>query len=98
MGHENYAQWKFYVYVSSDVTADAASSCAFAAFILTLEKSEPKIWMHIKQCLSSAKAIPIQEAQKLHSVDAAASDAENFCRWCLASPVDIFWEFLFCIL
>ena len=40
--------------------------------------------------LSRAKAIPIQEAQKLHCVDAAASDAENLCRWCLASPVDIF--------
>ena len=45
--------------------------------------------MHIKHCLSSAKAIPIQEAQNLHSVDAAASDAENL-RWrCLAIQVDI---------
>ena len=33
--------------------------------------------------------MPIQEAQKLHGVDAAASDAENLCRRCLASPVDI---------
>ena len=98
MGHENYAQCKFYVYVSTDVTADAASCLTLATFILTLEKSEPKIWMHIKHCLSSAKAIPIQEAQILHCVDAAASDAENLCRWCLASPVDIFWEFLFRIL
>ena len=62
MGHENYAQLKFYVYVSTDVTADAASCWTLAAFILTLEKSEPKIWMHIKHCLSSAKEIPIQEA------------------------------------
>ena len=46
--------------------------------------------MHIKHCLSSAKAIPIQEAQKLHCADTAASDAENLCRRCLASPVDIF--------
>ena len=46
--------------------------------------------MHIKHCLSSAKAIPNQEAQKLQSADAAASDAENLCRRCLASPVDIF--------
>ena len=98
MGHEKYAQCKFYVYVSTDVTADAASCLTLAAFILTLEKSEPKIWMPIKHCLSSAKAIPIQEAQELHCVDAAASDAENLCRWCLASPVDIFWEFLFRIL
>ena len=46
--------------------------------------------MCIKHFLSSAKAIPIQEAQKLHCVDAAASDLsdawlapwiffENFC-------------------
>ena len=74
MGHVNYAQRKFYVYVSTHVTADAASCWTLAAFILTLEKSEPKIWMHIKHCLSSAKAIPIQEAQKLHCVDTAASD------------------------
>ena len=43
MGHENYAKCKFYVYVSTDVTADAASCWTLAAFILTLEKSEPKI-------------------------------------------------------
>ena len=98
MRNENYAQRKFNVYVSTDVTADAASCWTLTAFILTLEKSEPKIWMHIKHCLSSAKAIPIQEAQKLHCVDAAASDAENLCRWCLGSPVDIFWEFLFRVL
>ena len=98
MRHENYAQCKFYFYVSTDVTADAASCWTLAASILTVEKSEPKIYMHIKHCLSSAKAIPIQEAQKLHGIDAAASDAENLCRWCLASPVDIFWEFLFRVL
>ena len=63
MGHENSAQCKFYVCVSSDATADADSCSKFAAFILTLEKSELKIWIHIKHCLSSAKAIPIQEAQ-----------------------------------
>ena len=98
MGNENYAQCKFYVFVSTDVTADAASCWTLAAVILTLEKTEPKIWMHIKHCLSSANAIPIQEAQKSHCVDAAASDAENLCKWCLASPVDIFWECLFQIL
>ena len=64
IGHENYAQCKFYVYVSTDVTA--AYFLTLAAFILTLEKSEPKIWMHIKHCLSSAKAIPIQEEQELN--------------------------------
>ena len=98
MGHEKNAQCKFYVYVSTVVTANAPSCWTLSAFILTLEKSEPKIWMHIKHCLSSAKAIPIQEAQELHCVDADASDAENHCKWCLASPVDIFWEFLFRIL
>ena len=77
---QNYAQCKFYVYVSTDVTADAASCWTLAAFILTLENSKPKFWMHIKHCLSSAIAKPIQEAQKLHCVDAAASDAENLCR------------------
>ena len=50
--------------------------------------------MHIKHCLSSAKAIPIQKVQTLLSVDAAAFDAENLCMWCLASLVDIFWEIL----
>ena len=80
------------------MTADAASCWTLSAFILTLEKSEPKIWMHTKHCLSSAKAIPIQEAQRLHCVDAAASDAENLCKGCLDSPVDIFWWFLFRIL
>ena len=59
------------------------------------EVSEPKFWMHINHCFSSSKAIPIQEVQKLLCVDAAASDAENLWRWCLAIFVDIFWEFLF---
>ena len=44
MGHENYAQCKFYVYVSTDVTVDAASCWTLEVSILTLEKSEPKIW------------------------------------------------------
>ena len=43
MGNENYAQYKFYVYVATDVTADAVSCWTLAAFILTLRKSEPKI-------------------------------------------------------
>ena len=43
IGHENYAQCKFYVYVSTDTTADAASCSTFASFILTLEKTEQKI-------------------------------------------------------
>ena len=43
IGHENYAQYKFYIYVSTNVTADAASCWTLAAFILTLEKSKPKI-------------------------------------------------------
>ena len=43
MGHENYAQCKCYDYVSTDATADADSFSKFAAFILTLEKSELKI-------------------------------------------------------
>ena len=51
--------------------------------------------MHINHCLSTAKAIPIQEVQKLLCVDAAAYDAEYLCMWCLAILVDIFWEFLF---
>ena len=41
--------------------------------------------MHINHCLSSAKAIPTQEIQKLLCVDAAASDAENRCTVCDAS-------------
>ena len=41
--NENYAQCKFYVYVSTDATADAASYSIFASFILTLEKSNPEI-------------------------------------------------------
>ena len=36
----------------------------------------------------------IQEVQTLLCVDAAASDAENLCLWCLASLVDIFWAIL----
>ena len=92
-GHDNYAQRKFYVYVSTDVTADAASCWTLAAFILALEKSEPKIWIDIKLCVRSAQAIPIQEAQILHCVDAAASDAENLCRWCLATPWIFFENF-----
>ena len=43
MGYENYAQCKCYVYVSTDVTADADSCWTLTAFILTKEKSEPKI-------------------------------------------------------
>ena len=66
-----------------------------AAFILIHEESEPKIWMHINHCLSSAKVIPIQEVQKLLCVEAAVSDAENLCLWCLPSLLDIFWAILF---
>ena len=53
--------------------------------------------MHINHCVStcSVKAIPIQEVQKLLCVDAAASDDENLCIWCLDSLVDIFGEILF---
>ena len=43
MGHENYAQCKFYVNVSTGAIADAASCLTFASYILILEKSEPKI-------------------------------------------------------
>ena len=43
MGHKNYAQCKFYAYVSTDETADATSFSTCASSILTLEKSEPKI-------------------------------------------------------
>ena len=93
MGHENYARCKFYVYVSTDATADAACCSTFASFILTLEKNEPKIWMHIKHCLNSVQAIAIKETQNMHCIDAAASDAENLWKWCLASLVDIFWDF-----
>ena len=92
MVHENYAECEFEVYASTDVTADAASNSTRAAFILTPKKSKPKIWMHIKQCLSSVQAI---EVQKLLCFDASASDAENLCMRCLASLVDIFWESLF---
>ena len=35
MGHGKYAQCKFYVYVSTDATADADSCSNFAAFLLT---------------------------------------------------------------
>ena len=93
MGHRNYAQCKFYVYVSTDATADADYSSKFASFILTLEKSELKIWMHIKHCTNSAKAIAIQEAQNMRCVDAAASDAENLCKWCLAASWLLFENF-----
>ena len=51
--------------------------------------------MHIKHCLNSAKAIAIQETKNMHCVDAAASDAENLCKGCLGSLVNIFWKFLF---
>ena len=33
MGHDSYAQRKFYLYVPTNVTADAASCWTFAAFI-----------------------------------------------------------------
>ena len=62
---------------STDATADAASCSTFAAFILIPEESKSKIGMHINHCLSSVKAIPIQEVQKSLCVDAAVSDAEN---------------------
>ena len=48
--------------------------------------------LHIIHYLTSAKAIPMQEVQKLLCVDAATSDAENLCMWCLARLVDIFLE------
>ena len=63
------------------------------AFILTLEKSEQKVWMHIKLFLGSAKSKAVQEAHKLHCVDAAAADAKILSKWCLASLVYIFWAY-----
>ena len=51
--------------------------------------------MHIKHCLNNVKAIAIQETLHMHYVDAAASDAENLCKWCLAGLVDIVWKVLF---
>ena len=52
--------------------------------------------MHIEYCLTSAKAVLIHEVPKLLCIDAAASDAENLCMWCLASLVNIFFlEILF---
>ena len=63
MSHENYAKCKFYVYASTDATADAASCSTFAAFISTPEESKPKFWMHIKQCYTGAKTIPIHEVK-----------------------------------
>ena len=95
IAHKNYAKCEFYVYVSTDATADAASCSLLAAFILIPEESKPKIWMHIKHRLSSDKAILIQEVQKLLCVDAVSSDAENLYMWCLAGLVDVFWEILF---
>ena len=60
MGQENYTQ----LYVSTDATADAATCSTLAAFISTLENSELKIRKHMRHCLSSDKAMAIQEAQK----------------------------------
>ena len=94
MAHEKYAKCEFSVYVSTDATADAASCSTFAAFIFITEERKSKIWMHINHCLSSTKAIRIQEVQKLLCVNAAASDAKNLRMWCLASLVDIFSEIL----
>ena len=91
---KNYAKCELLVYVSTDETADAAFCSILAALILTPEETKPLILMHIKHCLIRAKAIPIQEVQKLLCVDAAASYAESLCMWCLASLVDIFWEIL----
>ena len=79
MAHGNYAKCEFKNYVSTDATADAAFCSTIVAFILISEESEPKFKMHINHCLSSAKAIPIQEVQKLHCVDAAAPNAEYLC-------------------
>ena len=42
VGHENYAQYKFYVYVYTDATADAASCWTLAAFRLTLKRADQK--------------------------------------------------------
>ena len=79
MGHKNNAQSKFYVYVSTDATADAASCWTLAEFILALEKTEPKVWIHINYCLSSAK---ITDSRSIKFVLhwSAASDAENLCK------------------
>ena len=83
---------KFWVlYVSTDASADRACCSTLASFMLTPKESNPKIWMHVKHCFSSAKAITIQELQTLLCVDAAASDDENLYMWCLACPVDIIW-------
>ena len=62
-------------FVYTDATADAASCSKLAAFELIREENTPKILMHVKHCLSNTKAIPIQIAQSLLHVDAAACDA-----------------------
>ena len=48
--------------------------------------------MHFKLLLGSAKPKAVQEAQKLHCVDAAASDAKILSKWYLASLVYIFFQ------
>ena len=78
MALENYAKCEFEVYVSIDATAGAASYSTLAVSILTQEDSKPKFWMHIKHCLSSTKAIPFHEVQKLICVDAAAFEDEKY--------------------
>ena len=50
MGHENYTQCKFKVYVSTDAAADPASCSTLAAFMSTLENSVLNIWKRIRHC------------------------------------------------
>ena len=67
MGHETMlnVSFKFMCLILSiDATADAASYSTLTALALSRSEKSPKIWMLIKHCLSSAKAIPIEEAQK----------------------------------
>ena len=79
-----------FMYLLMHVTTDAASCWTLAAFILILQKSGPKIRMHIKHCWSSAKAIAILKYTKITLYWCSC-----FLRnWWLASNVDIVWKFL----
>ena len=100
--------WKFGRQVACKIAAVLRADHAILCFLVPLAEKK-WAWLQelpglaCKSCwfipggcytLTSAKAIPIHEVQKLFCVDAAASDAESLCMWCLSSLVNIFWEIL----
>ena len=92
--HENYATGKFEFMCLLMRLLSLLPAGHLLPFYWLAMRANKKIWIHIKHCLSSAKAMPIQKTLNLICGGVAASDAHNLCYLCcLASLADFIFFF-----